>query len=103
MQPWYSQKVPAESCQEAQQLPDSGQHIALTAGTDLLLTDAAIRRHKHGKHKKDKHSKKGKHSDKESKAASAKSVEVLRGERQAREQTERVRQDRLLRAHRGFA
>ena len=103
MQPWYSQKIPAEPCQEAQQLPDSGQPIALTAGTDLLLTDAAIRRHKHGKDKKDKHSKKGKHSDKDTKAAGAKSVEVLRAERQAREQVERVRQDRLLRAHRGFA
>lgn len=103
MQPWYSRKIPADPCQESQQLPDSGQHIALTAGTDLLLTDAAVRRPKHGKSKKDKHSKKGKHSDKESKAPSAKSVEVLRAERQAREQAERVRQDRLLRAHRGFA
>ena len=100
MQPWYSQKVPAGSVEEPQQLPDSGEHVALTAGTDLLLTDAAIRKHKHGKHKKDKSSKKDKHSDE---AVKAKSVEVLRAERQAREQAERTRQDRLLRAHRGFA
>ena len=99
MQPWYSQKAPEES----QQVSDIGQHIALTAGTDLLLTDAAIRKHKHGKHKKDKSSKKDKHSDKDSKAAKTKSVEMLRAERQAREQAERARQDRLLRAHRGFA
>ena len=103
MQPWYSQKVPAGSFEKHQQIPDSGQHIALTAGTDLLLTDAAIRKHKHGKHKKDKNSKKDKHSDKDSKAVKAKSVEVLRAERQAREQAEMTRQDRLLRAHRGFA
>lgn len=103
VQPWYSQKVPAGSLEEPQQIPDSGQHIALTAGTDLLLTDAAIRKHKHGKNKKDKNSKKDKHSDKGSKAVKSKSVEVLRAERQAREQAERTRQDRLLRVYRGFA
>ena len=102
MQPWYSQKVPAGSVEEPQHLPDRREHVALTTGTDLLLTDAAIRKHKHGKHKKGKSSKKDKHSDKDCKAVKAKSVEMLRAERQAREQAERTRQDRLLRAHRGF-
>ncbi|KAL3149395.1 hypothetical protein ABBQ32_002192 [Trebouxia sp. C0010 RCD-2024] len=100
-QPWYSRKVPPLPFEESQQLPDNGQRIALTAGTDLLLTNAAVRKHKHSKQRKDKKSKKVKNSDQE--AAKAKSVEVLRAERQAREQAERARQDRLLRAHRGFA
>lgn len=101
LQPWYSRKVPPLPFEESQQLPDNGQRIALTAGTDLLLTNAAVRKHKHSKQRKDKKSKKVKNSDQE--AAKAKSVEVLRAERQAREQAERARQDRLLRAHRGFA
>ena len=95
--------MPSLPFEESQQLPDSGQHIALTAGTDLLLSDAAVRKHKHSKQGKDKKSKKGKHSAQDKKAAMVKTVEVLRAERQAREQAERARQDRLLRAHRGFA
>lgn len=103
LQPWYSKTVAPLPFEESQQLPDRGQRIALTAGTDLLLTDSAVRKHKHDKQRKDKKSKKGKHSDQDNKAAKAKSVEILRAERQAREQAERARQDRLLRAHRGFA
>ena len=102
LQPWYSQKLPTGPGEESQQFPDTGQQIALTAGTDLLLTDADVMKHKHGKHKKDKKSKKGKRPDQDNKAANGKSVDVLRAERQAREQAERARQDRLLRAHRGF-
>ena len=102
MQPWYSQKAAADE-DTSQQVPDTGQQIALTAGTDLLLTDAAIREHKHSKHRKDKKDKKEKHSNKDGKHAKVKSVEELRAERQDRESTERRRQDRLLQVHRGFA
>ncbi|DBB08958.1 TPA: hypothetical protein ACH3X3_007593 [Trebouxia sp. C0006] len=95
-QPWYSRKASSPPPPEAR-LPDVGQGIALTAGTDLLLTDAAVKQHSHHKHKKSR--KKSRH-EKESKV---KSVSELRAERQAREQAERSRQDRLLQAHKGFA
>lgn len=101
--PWYSQKVCDATDGEPQLLPDKGQHIAFTAGTELLLTDAAVKQHKHDKRKQSKKDRKQNHSEKDSKRAQAKSVEELRAERQAREQKERNRQDRLLHAHRGFA
>ncbi|KAA6427499.1 MAG: hypothetical protein FRX49_02162 [Trebouxia sp. A1-2] len=95
-QPWYSRKASSPPPPEAR-LPDIGQGIALTAGTDLLLTDAAVKQHSRHKHRKSR--KKSRH-EKESKV---KSVSELRAERQVREQAERSRQDRLLQAHKGSA
>lgn len=104
LQPWYSRKAssPPLSAQHQlpDQLPDAGQSIALTAGTDLLIDDAAVQQLSHRKQKKEK--KKRRHG-KQSTKSQIKTVSELRAEREAREQAERKRQERLLQAHRGFA
>lgn len=104
LQPWYSRKAssPPLSAQHQlpDQLPDAGQCIALSAGTDLLIEDAAVQQLSHHKQKKER--KKRRHENKSTKSH-IKSVSELRAEREAREQAERKRQERLLQTHRGFA
>ena len=99
LQPWYAQKIAPESATAASQAADTGQPVALTTGTDLLVTDAAVRKCSH-KHKKDK---KKHHRDKVMNMAKIKSVHELRAERQAREDMEKQRQNAVLHAHRGVA
>lgn len=99
-QPWYSRKASSPPPVAAHHAPDHGQAIALTAGTDLLLTDALVRKHSiHKQHKKDKR----KSRPQKKNSSNVKSVHELRTERQAREQAERTRQDRVLQAHRLYA
>ncbi len=100
LQPWYSRKAASPPPSAEQQAPDDGQDIALTAGTDLLLTDCIVTKHSRHKHKKDK---KRQGPEKDTKSSRIKSVIELRAERQAREQAERTRQERLLHVHRGYA
>ena len=98
MQPWYAQKANTTSQAPAfDHATDRGQAIALTAGTDLLVTDTQLKRHKH---KKDR--KKRRH-DKDKQQPKIQSVHDLRAERQAREDAERLRQNKLLHQHRGVA
>lgn len=98
-QPWYSRKASPPPLSAQHQLPDAGQSIALTAGTDLLIEDAAVQQLSH---KQKKERKKRRH-EKQSTKSHIKTVSELRAEREAREQAERKRQERLLQAHRGFA
>ena len=100
LQPWYSRKASSPPLSAQHQLPDAGQSIALTAGTELLIEDAAVQQLSH--HKQTKERKKRRH-EKQSTKSHIKSVSELRAEREAREQAERKRQERLLQAHRGFA
>ena len=102
MQPWYAQKAAAPSEAPAPgntYAADTGQSIALTPGTDLPVMDTKLHKHKH-RHKKDR--KKQGH-DKDSKQSKMQTVLDLRAERQAREDAERLRQNRLLHQHRGVA
>ena len=102
MQPWYAQKATTTTTTTTEALAfdhaaDRGQPIAVTAGTDLLVMDTQLKKHKH---KKDR--KKRRH-DKDKKQPKPQSVHDLRAERQAREDAERLRQNRLLHQHQGVA